>query len=376
MTILSAVHEIATPPSEARDDRIYCRTETIDVRYNAEKKILSGEAFKKGLKILKATVAVSSNRKALLPSFPLSIEVKSLLTDFKEVEEIPYSLKADGAISIIDIPDKEPFYQLSGTKATFKGPFVELNRKASDLRFSFWGNQGFLYRFILCLLEKKHLIYNLHACALYQAECNRLFIIAGGAGSGKTIYLLSGLEKGLTLFSTETVHFKKEGSRFRWFMGSLVDNVRLGTLRNHFPRFLTSSSSSNVENEWREKIAVDLSSHKCREETLVAPEVIILFPRIEEGRDAFILNPIEDSERAVKALFDNISEKLAETCLLYDRLPLLSLDRPELAEARLQATRELIRHKSTVFCATVLSSPRHCWGGLLKRGFEKGDKHG
>jgi len=375
VAISSAVHEIATPPSEARDDRIYCRSAAIDVRYSAEKKILSWKTFKKGLKILKATISISANRKALLPSFPLSVEVKSLLTDFKEVREIPCSSQADGSISVIEIPVEEPSYCLSGTKATFKGPFVELARKASDLRFSLWGNQGVLYRVALWLLEKKHQIYNLHACALYQAERNRLFIIAGGAGSGKTVYLLNGLEQGLALFSTETVHFKKEGSHFRWFLGSLIDNVRIGTLRYHFPRFRTPSSS-NSENEWEKKIAVDLSSYRCREESIVDPEVIILFPRIEEGRDDFMLSPIADHRKAAQALFDNISEKLAETWLLYDRLPLLGLDRPDLAKARLLATRELVHHKSMVLCATVLSSPRHCWGDLLKREFEKGDEYG
>lgn len=327
--------------------------------------------FKKGLKILKATVAVSSDRKSLLPSFPWPVEVKSLLTDFNKVEEIPYSSKADGSITINDIPDKDPSYRLAGTKAAFKGPFVRLARRASDLRFSLWGNQGFLYRFTLFLLEKKHHIYSLHACALCQLERNRLFIVAGGAGSGKTVYLLSGLEQGLSLFSTETVQFKKEGCHFRWYMGSLVDNIRLGTLRHHFPRFLSAVLPSNSGNEWQKKMAVDLSSFQSREAALVDPEVIILFPRLEEGRADFVLNPVAGPRQAVKALFDNISEKLASTCILYDTLPLLSFDRPELAKARLEASRELVRHKSVVLCATVLSSPRSCWGDIMQHEFWK-----
>lgn len=330
---------------------------------------LSRTVFKKGLKILKATIAVSSNRSELLPSLPFPFKVQSLLTDFKAVEEIPYSQQADGSISILEVPEERPRYQLSGTRAVFKGRFAELSGRASDPRFSFWGNQGFLYRFTLFLLEKGHLIYNLHACALHQAENNRLFIVAGGAGSGKTVFLLSGLEHGLTLFSTETVHFKKEGRRFRWFMGSLVDNIRIGTLRHHFPRFLDSPSLS-AENEWHNKIAVDLSRYRCWEESLVDPEVIILFPRIEEGRGDFVLCPVTDPRKRAKALFDNISLKRSETFLLYDQLPVLGLDRPELAQARLASSGQLAGHKNTVFCATVLASPRRCWGDLLERAFE------
>jgi hypothetical protein len=332
--------------------------------------ILKEKAFKIGLKILKVNVAVSSNRKSLLPSFPLPIEVKSLLTDFRAVEKMAYPAEADGSISITEIPDEGPYYRLSGTKACFRGPFAELGRKASDLRFSLWGNQGFLYRFTLFLLERKHRIYNLHASALYQAEKNRLFIIAGGAGSGKTAFLLSGLEQGLALFSTETVHFKKEGSRFCWYLGSLVDNVRVGTFRHHFPRFLSPSSAFGLDDEWQKKIAVDLASYQHREETLVNPEAVILFPRIEEGRDDFAIYPMEDPRKASQALFDNISQKLTESCLLYDSLPLPGLDRPELALARLETARELVRHKNTALCATVLSGPRQCWGDLLKRQFE------
>ncbi len=326
-------------------------------------------AFNKGLKILKATIAVSSNRREFLPSLSFPLEVQSLLTDFKDIEEIPYSPQADGSISILDVPEKRPCYQLSKTRAVFKGAFAELGLRASDPRFSLWGNQGFLYRFTLFLLEKKHRVYSLHACALHQVEKNRLFIVAGGAGSGKTVYLLSGLEHGLTLFSTETVHFKKEGGRFRWFMGPLVDNIRLETLRHHFPRFL-ASSSLNSKNEWQNKIAVDLSSYRTHGETLVDPEVVLLFPRIEEGRDDFVLRPVPDPRQTAKVLFDNISQKLAETILLYDQLPVLGLDRPELAQARLESACGLARHKQTVFCATVLSSPRRCWGDLLERAFE------
>jgi hypothetical protein len=332
---------------------------------------LRGAEFKKGLKILRATIAVSSNRRALLPSFSLSVEVKSLLTDFRTVEEIPYSADLDGCVRVDDRPQEEPSCRLSTTKATFRGPFIDLARRASDLRYSLWGNQGFLYRFALFLLEKRHQVYNLHACALFQAERNRLFIVAGGAGSGKTVYLLSGLEQGLSLFSTETVHFKREGDRFRWFMGSLVDNIRLGTLRHHFPGFYSPALSSDSENEWQRKIAVDLSPYRCREDTLVDPEVVIFFPRIEEGRVDFMLNRVEDHRRAAKALFDNISEKLAETCLLYDRLLLLGLDRPELAWARLQAARALARHKGVMLCANIRSNPRQCWGDVLKREFTK-----
>lgn len=326
---------------------------------------------KKGIRILEATIALTSNRGSLLPSFPPPLEVRSLLTDFREVEEIPLSLDMDGSITILEKPAAAPSYRLSGTDAVWEGPLSTLAQRASDLRFSLWGNQGFLYRFALFLLEVKHRIYNLHACSLYQADKNRLFVIAGGAGSGKTVYLLSGLLQGLALFSTETIHFRSEGRHIRWFMGSLVDNVRLGTLKRYFPRFLPLARKAMTEPKWQDKRAIDLSGYRCQHDELVDPKVVLLFPRIEEGFDSLALEPIEDVRKTAHALFANITEKIAETIILYDQIPQLGLDRPDLAKARLRAAQSLARHRNTVFTSAVLTSPHRPWGDLLERDFQR-----
>jgi hypothetical protein len=330
---------------------------------------MSETVFRTGVRILETTVAVSSNRKSLLPRLPPPIEVKSLLTDFRAIERIPYSSEADGRIAIRDRPTGRPSYRLSETRANFCGPFADLARRASDLRFSFWGNQGFLYRFTLMLLELKHNIFSLHASALYQPQRHRLFIVAGGAGSGKTVFLLSGLERRLALFSTETVHFRKVRGRFHWFKGSLVDNVRIGTLRRHFPGFLPPLSGGKAGTEWHTKIALDLSAFEWPGDRLVEPETVILFPRIEEGLEEFIVSPFRDHRLTAKVLFDNATTKIAESVVLYDRLPVLGLDRADLAEARWRTGDALARHPRTVYCAAVLASPRCCWGDLLDREF-------
>ncbi len=321
--------------------------------------------YKTAVKILKARIGIESNTEELLPSFPLKTEVKSLLTDFREVKQIPYSENLDGHISIED-SGSELSFELIGERATFQGSFLKLTQEASDLRFSLWGNQGFLYRFSLYLLEKKHKIFNLHACALYNTEKNHLYVVIGGAGSGKTVYLLSGLEKGLKLYSTETVHFRIDENTLSWFMGSLVDNVRLGTLIHHFPKFLRHIDTQDSEDEWQKKIALDLSAYKTDFEELTTPSAVtILFPRIEEGREGFLLTPESDKRKATKSLFDNITQKLSETVVLYDRLPVLGLDEEKMARNRLSNTSQLIQHKSVVQTASVLSNPNECWGELL-----------
>jgi hypothetical protein len=322
--------------------------------------------YKAGIKILKARIGIESNREELLFHFPLKTEVKSLLTDFKDVESIPYSADLDGYISIEESRE-DPSFEFSGEKAIFRGPYIKLSREASDLRFSLWGNQGFLYRYALYLLEKKHRIYNFHACALYQEEKDQMFVVIGGTGSGKTVYLLSGLAKGLKLFSTETVHFRIKRDAVSWFMGSLVDNVRLGTLMHNFPQFLPKIETQEAGEEWQKKIALDLSAHKTDFEELKTPRsVVILFPRIEERRKGFLMNLIEDRKKAAKALFDNISQKIAENVILYDKIPILGFDEKQMAIARLKYASKLVHHKTITKIASVLSNPNDCWGDLLK----------
>jgi hypothetical protein len=321
--------------------------------------------YRKGLKILKATVGVESNKEELLPQFPFKIEVKSLLTDFRDVERIEYSEKLDGYISIEE-SSHGPSFEFLGDKALFRGQFLKLAEEASDLRFSLWGNQGFLYRFILYLLEKKHRIYNFHACALYSKQKGRLYIVIGGAGSGKTVYLLSGLTKGLKLFSTETVHFRIEKDFISWFKGSLVDNIRIGNLIDHFPQFLPEMEYKKNGEEWQQKIALDLSSYSIDIDRLENPaEVVIIFPRIEEGRKGFILNSFDDKRKVVRALFENISQKLTETFILYDKIPILGIDEQEMADARLKAVNQVAKDKTVIKIVSILSNPYDCWDHLL-----------
>lgn len=327
--------------------------------------------YRLGVRILEATVAITANRRSLLPALPPPLEVRSLRTDFREIERVPFPASADGSIRVVENPAAPPRCRTAGTRAVIEGPLTRLTRRASDPRFSLWGNLGFLCRFILFLLEKKHRIYNLHACALYQPGGHRLFVIAGGPGSGKTVYLLSGLGRGLALFSTETVHFRKEGRHIRWFMGSLVDNVRVGTLRHHFPKFLRRDMSVPEEEEWRTKWAIDLSPYRWREESLVDPELVILFPRVEEGCPSFIVHPFSDDRETAKSLFANISEKIGESIILYDRITLPGMDNVELAEARRTACLDLAKHRTAAFCGSVFSGPKRCWGDFLKTRFKK-----
>lgn len=321
--------------------------------------------FQTAVKILKTTIGIRSNQEELLPLLPFGVEVESLLTDFRRVEQISYTEGLDGYISVEEA-EGDLTYESHDNGVVFKGPFSSQQKEASDPRHTLWGNQGFLYRYALYLLEKKHAIYNLHACALYQEDRDTFYVIIGGAGSGKTVYLLSGLEKGLTLFSTETVHFQTSENDIVWYMGSVVDNVRYGTLMSDFPRFLPTGDTPDPQNQWQNKVAIDLSAFCTQIETIQNPQAIhILFPRIEKGFEKSVCNPVKDKRKAEKILFDNITQKISETILLYDKLAILGLDRKDLAKDRLQAVKRLVNHRTISEIISVLSNPQNCWENIL-----------
>jgi hypothetical protein len=323
--------------------------------------------YRTGVQLLKATVGVEAEARSLLPPFPLKIDVPSLLTDFRDVAEIPFPRSPDGRIEVHDDPDEAPGFFLDGDTAVFRGPLRKLERAASDARFSLWGNQGFLYRFLLARLERRHAVYSFHACALVDERSGRLYVVAGGAGSGKTVYLLSGIGKGLKLFSTETVHFQFARGGLTWFKGSLVDNVRLGTLIHDFPRFCPPAFAAETgESIWARKIAVDLSRVQAARDTLLSPPVVLVFPHIEEGRPGLTVTSIEDRRAAAKAVFDNISQKIAESFVLDDRLAVPGLDTSDLAAARLDAAALLVGHRTVESISSVLSNPAECWRGFLR----------
>jgi len=80
-----------------------------------------------------------------------------------------------------------------------------------------------------------------------------------------------------------------------------------------------------------------------------------------------------DKRKAAKSLFDNITQKLSETVLLYDKIPVPGLDEKELGAARHSTASQLVQHESIVQTASVLSNPHECWGDLLERKGEKNE---
>ncbi len=82
-----------------------------------------------------------------MPELPVKPEYESLLTDFHKVEQIPDSGDFDAKLQIIDIPGENPALETTEEGiTTARGDFAKLTREAKDLRFSFFGNEGLVFR--------------------------------------------------------------------------------------------------------------------------------------------------------------------------------------------------------------------------------------
>ena len=154
---------------------------------------------------------------------------------------------------------------------------------------------------------------------------------------------------------------------YEFYTGSLFDNIRLGTLLYDFPAATERLGFAvpPAEDPWGAKIALDLGHVQTPADTLVSPSLRVVSPKVESGRDRAVVTPIDRREKLVKLLFDNATEKHGGTVLLYDRLPLPSLDTPALMARRLAAMRGLVDRATIKSARSTLCGARNCMEGLL-----------
>jgi hypothetical protein len=294
---------------------------------------------------------------------------QSLLTDYHRVEEVPWDgapAGVDAELTALDMPGLAPAVSVHAAGVLAVGDWTALEAGASDRRYSLFGNLGLLFRYAIFALERHHATWSFHASAMVDDKGD-LWLVPGGAGAGKTVFLLEGLSRGWTIFSTEMTHVRLTAAGFEAYKGSLFDNVRLGTLLYDFPAAIDRLEVAlpDARDPWGTKIALDLGRVQTPTDVLVNPSLRIVNPKVESGRDRAVVSRLDRREKLVKLLFDNATEKHGTTVLLYDRLPLPSLDTPELAAARLSAMRALVERATIKGAHTTLCGARNCLEGLL-----------
>jgi hypothetical protein len=323
--------------------------------------------YKRAVKILHARIGILSNNEALVnePRYFEGQVMESLLTNIHSIEKIPYTDDLDAYLVVIDDPHIYPEVRVTDPIITAAGDFSRYEKECSDNRYSLFGNLGLLFKILLMTLERRYNTWTFHASSMYSPSRNTLLLVVGGAGAGKTVFLLKGLEDDWRIFSTEMTHvdFSPEGPVF--YMGSLYDNIRLGNLIYDFPgaKDRLEVKLPDVADVWGHKIAIDMR-HIAAQPKYVNPRIQIIDAKIESGRENPIVKTVTRKEKIVKILFDNATEKFGNTVVLYDKIPVMSLDTPELSRRRLQAMTRLVEVGNLSPVKSVLAGAKNCMEGL------------
>jgi hypothetical protein len=323
--------------------------------------------FTRAVKILHARIGILSNNEVLInePRYFEGQVMESLLTNIHSIEKIPYTDDLDAYLTVIDDANIYPEVRVTDHLITAAGDFSRYEKECSDNRYSLFGNLGLLFKIMLMTLERRYNTWTFHASSMYSPSRNTLLLVVGGAGAGKTVFLLKGLEDDWRIFSTEMTHveFSPEGPIF--YMGSLYDNIRVGNLIYDFPKAKDRLEVKlpDVADVWGHKIAIDMR-HIAAQPKYVNPQIQIIDAKIESGRDKPIVKTVTRKEKIVKILFDNATEKFGNTVVLYDKIPVMSLDTPELSRRRLQAMTRLVEVGKLSPVKSVLAGAKNCMEGL------------
>ena len=113
----------------------------------------------------------------------------------------------------------------------------------------------------------------------------------------------------------------------KFYKGALVDNVRIGNLKYNYPFILEKLDVKLgcVENEWGKKIALDMGRFQTKQDVIEDPQLVIILPRVEQGRKEHFSQVEKDAQKVSRQLFENASEKIGQSVLLFEAVPFVCL---------------------------------------------------
>ncbi|HET6455792.1 MAG TPA: hypothetical protein VFI02_15420 [Armatimonadota bacterium] len=325
---------------------------------------LNNFPFKRGIRVCGATIGLASNNESLItdPQYFESMILQSLLTDVWRVENVPYE-NVDAELWVHDVPGAPISLEIDGMRLIAEGDFTEAEKSCSDNRYSLFGNLGLLFKYLLVVLERRS-VFSFHASAIYREAENRLVMFTGPAASGKTVFILSAIEQGWKVLTVEMAHCEFRGNDLVIHKGALYDNVRVGNLTIDFPGAIEPLKIKipEVTEVWGHKFAIDMNPVAVEADCLVNPQISVVFPKVEMGRGDPEISPAKKGRGLRRRLFDNLTEKIGSTFLLYDELPIQGFDSPELGAARLEFADEFMVRITEA--RSVLTGPKSCMKGI------------
>jgi len=327
---------------------------------------MSIELHKRAVKLLDARIGILSNNKELIydKRYFESPMVESQLTNIHKLEDVPYE-NIDAEFVVIDDPQTKPSVSIGGRTCFCTGDFTRMEKECQDIRYSVFGNLGLFFRYSLAVLERYHGIYSFHASSMYIPSSNTVLLVVGGAGAGKTVYLLKGVINDWKFLSTEMTHLKMDKDGYKLYKGALYDNVRVGSLVYDFPEAIDKLGITipKVDNIWGSKIVIDLH-HLEADDVYTNPTVQVINVRIESDRQKADVSVMKEKDKVVWNLYKNASEKLAPPWLMYEQVPVGSCDDDNIARARLKTMQKFVDVGDLRPVKSIFSGIKDCLEGI------------
>lgn len=287
----------------------------------------------------------------------------SLLSNFHRLRPLD-SPSEDSRFQVV-LDDRETRgggleFHREGREYRFSGPIRHLEESAADKRASIFGNMGIFSKILVRELETAG-IFSFHSTSFFVPGTDRLILVLGGSGAGKSTVVLRALLEGLQIFGTELTHIRMRDGEVEFLKGSLWQNCRMGNLVEDFPSLLDTFGITELPegNPWKQYRSVDMGPWQYPGDTAVQPRVTVLFPRIESERsmpERYELDP----GGTVYGLYENLADKVSPPSHVYRKFFIPSLDEGPDQVRRMEAARAFLESANLESVRKVLTNPNEC----------------
>ncbi len=290
----------------------------------------------------------------------------SLLSNFLKFDEIEYTGKHDYSLYLFQKRGAPFDFHIGEKTGYFSGDLLHDEYSQNDKRLTIFGNMGIFSKILVGVLERKG-IFSFHSTSFYDPDNNRLYLVLGSSGSGKSTVLLAAIEKGYQVFGTELTHFCMIDGKVKFLKGSVYQNCRIGNLVEDFPALLDKFSLTDIPDTdiWNNYISVNFQNIAVKENFIDSPEVVIIFPRIESDRKkpVFLKKIKADLSRLV---FDSLSEKISAVNWIYGKYLIPDINDQQTIVRRKKAAESFCQEANIVDTWDVLSGPKECLDEISK----------
>jgi hypothetical protein len=328
------------------------------------------DSYRRGLSLLGAKILLESNRRDLISDDEYFLgkgaHLHSLLSNFRQIDEIPPPGEPDIHLSLVDEPGKPILFSpKAGGRYAITGCIWEKERACQDKRTGIFGNMGLFSKILVRELETRG-IYSFHSTSFVDRARNRLYLTIGGSGSGKSTVLLKAISLGgMEVFGTELTHFAFREGEIVMLKGSLWQNCRMGNLVLDFPELLGRFGLKAPESDpWHVYKSVSLHAIQTAENELASISIVVVMPRIEGERTTSSMRLVPKSSLRMM-LFQNLSDKVSPASLIWGTHFVPSLDSADRQYARMVAAENFIEKAKIAECWNVLASPARCLDGIF-----------